>query len=90
MSQAGVTNDKQVVIENSSFKARIKGLTASEDLGESLKSRRRVISGVVCFSLSELGDCNLVLTLLGPWIQQELVSFWPCMKCSSVAVSCIL
>jgi hypothetical protein len=76
LSQAGETNDKQVVIEGSSFKTRLKRLTACEDLGESLR-RRRVISGVVCFSLCELGDCNLVLTLLGPWIQQELVSFCP-------------
>ena len=37
--------------------------------------RRIVIHGVVCFSLSELGDCNLVLILLHPRIQQEFVSF---------------
>jgi hypothetical protein len=47
--------------------------------------RKIALAGVVCSSLTQLGDCNLVLNLLGPSIQQELVSLgtWvPVMLCA--------
>lgn len=37
--------------------------------------RKIALAGVVCSSLTQLGDCNLVLNLLGPSIVQELVSY---------------
>ncbi|KAG0590671.1 hypothetical protein KC19_1G118100 [Ceratodon purpureus] len=58
-----------------SCKARIKSISESGILGETIVRRKIALAGVVCSSLTQLGDCNLVLYLLGPSIQKELVRF---------------
>lgn len=57
-----------------SSKARIKSISASGNLREATIRRKIALAGVICSSLTQLGDCNLVLNLLGSSIQQELVS----------------
>lgn len=56
-----------------SSKARIKSISASGNLREATIRRKIALAGVICSSLTQLGDCNLVLNLLGSSIQQELV-----------------
>lgn len=58
----------------SSSKARITVISASANQGAAVIKRKIALAAVVCSSLTQLGDCNLVLNLLAPSIAQELVS----------------
>lgn len=63
------------MLAGSSSKARITSISASGNQGAAMIRRKIALAGVVCSSLTQLGDCNLVLNLLGPSIVQELVSY---------------
>jgi hypothetical protein len=45
-----------------------------EDLDLQIRRKHAAITGVVCASLAQIGDGNIVLYLLGPSIRAELVS----------------
>lgn len=68
---------REEAAESSSGKTRIRNLSGRKDLDSTSNRKRGAMVRVVGCCLCQLGDCNLVLTLLGPLIKQVLVSF-PC------------
>jgi len=62
-------------LAGSSSKARITSISASGNQRAAFVRGRIALSGVVCSSLTQLGDCNLVLNLLAPSLLPELVSY---------------
>lgn len=72
-ARAEVSTEKESLAGASSSKNRINLIVASGNQGTYVR-RKIAVAGVVSNCLTQLGDCNLVLNLLGPSIQQELVS----------------
>nr|XP_024366973.1 testis-expressed protein 10-like isoform X2 [Physcomitrium patens] len=69
-----VSTEKESLAGASSSKNRINLIVASGNQGTYVR-RKIAVAGVVSNCLTQLGDCNLVLNLLGPSIQQELIRY---------------